>query len=703
MKSIKSKELDKKATELLKDMTIEDKVGQLVQYGRLKEREEKLVEEGKVGSFLNICGAEFINNIQKTIMESECKIPLLIGDDVIHGYKTIFPIPLAESCSWDLKLVEDNASIGAKEASTEGINVIFAPMVDIARDPRWGRVAEGAGEDTFLGSEIASARVRGIQRNDWNDRPYVTACPKHFLGYGAAEGGRDYNSVDISERAIRETYLPPFKAAIDAGAATIMCSFNDLNGVPSSCNNFILNDILRKELEFEGIVISDWESIEELIYHGIAEDKKEAALKAINATVDIDMHSGSYESNLVKLVKEGFVNENLLDNAVKRILKVKLALNLFENPYANTSIGENIIRCKDNIAMTRDAARKSIVLLKNENKMLPLSKNLKSIALIGPLAKDKQNPLGCWVPKGKAENVVSVFEGLKNKLGDNIAINFAKGSEVLTSIQSGIEDAVKVAKVSEVVIMVLGESADMSGENHNRAHIDIPMSQKELLKEVLKVNKNVILVLMNGRPLTLQWESENVPAILEAWHLGDESGNAICDVLFGDYNPSGKLTITFPRCEGQIPLYYNHKSTGRPNFKKYLDIEETPLYPFGYGLSYTEFEYKNIKLSSNEINLGETIKVEAEITNIGDLEGEEIVQLYIRDLVASITRPVKELKGFKKIKLKPNESQKVIFELGEKELGFLDQNNDFKVEKGKFKVWIGKNSVEGLEEEFNIL
>lgn len=702
MADFKNKQIEEKASEILKSLSLENKIGQLVQYGKLKEREMMLVKKGNIGSFLNVYGAEKINKLQKTIMESECRIPLLFGDDVIHGYRTIFPIPLAESCSWNLGLMEETSAISAKEASTEGINVIFAPMVDIARDPRWGRVAEGAGEDTYLGSQIAKARVRGIQRNNWHHRAYITACPKHFLGYAAAEGGRDYNSVDISERTIRETYLPPFKEALQEGVGTIMCSFNDLNGIPSTGNKFLLKNILRKELGFQGIVISDWESVEELIYHGIAEDKKEASVKAAEATVDIDMNSGSYEENLMELVKEGIIKEDLIDDAVKRIIKLKLSLKLFDKSYIDTSLSKKIIRCKEHIEKSRQAARESIVLLKNENKLLPLNKNIKSIALIGPLADDKLNPLGCWALKGNPENVVSVMEGLKNKIGDEVTLNYVKGSEILSSITGGEEAAVEAAEKSEAVIMVLGESADMSGENHNRAHIGIPDAQRQLLKEVLKVNKNIVLVLMNGRPLTLEWENHNVPAILEAWHLGDESGNAISDVIFGDYNPSGRLTITFPRCEGQIPMYYNHKSTGRPGFKKYLDVDETPLYPFGYGLGYAKFQYRNIRLSSNKIKADETLQVEAEIANTGDVSGEEIVQLYIRDITASITRPVKELKGFKKIYLGPGQSKKITFNIGEEQLKFLDENYNYKVEAGKFNLWIAPNSSEGTKIEFEV-
>jgi len=697
-----NEKLLKQAREIVKNMTLEEKIGQLVQYGKLKERQWDLVKKGQIGSFLNVSGAKNINELQREILNSDCKIPLIIGDDVIHGYKTIFPIPLALSCSFDLELIEETCAISSEEASSEGINMIFAPMIDIARDPRWGRVAEGAGEDPYIGSEIAKARVRGYQRNNWNDRPFVTACAKHYIAYGAAEGGRDYNGADVSERTIREVYLPPFKAAIEEGCGSIMCSFNDLNGEPLSGNEYMLRKVLRDELNFKGVVVSDWESVEELIDHGFAEDKKEAAYKGIKAGVDIDMNSGTYEENLYNLVKEGLVDEALIDEAAERIIALKLALNLFNISEIDEKLSEKVIRNKKYIDVALEAAKKSIVLLKNDG-ILPLSKNIKSIALIGPLVDDKVNPLGCWVCKGDPKNVVTVLEGIKSKLSEDVDINYSKGCEILEEIDGGIEEAKKVAKDSEVVVMVLGEAGNMSGENNNRAYLDIPKPQKMLLEEILKVNKRVVLVLMNGRPLTLEWEDKHLPAIVEAWHLGEQSGNAIADILFGDFNPSGKLTITFPRCVGQIPIYYNHKNTGRPTFKKYLDVEETPLYPFGYGLSYTRFEYFDLELSKEEIKLGEKITAKVKIKNVGDREGEEIVQLYIRDISASITRPVKELKGFKKISLKPGEVKEVEFEIGEKELALLDKDYNFVVEPGTFKICIGPNSVEGLEKELKVV
>lgn len=701
MLNIKNENISKKVEELLSKMSLKEKIGQLVQYGRYEKAENEMVEKGEIGSFLNLSGADKINDVQDIILKSKNKVPVLIGDDVIHGYKTTFPIPLAESCSWDLELIEETAAISAREASTEGVNCIFAPMVDIARDPRWGRVAEGAGEDTYLGSLIAKARVKGIQRNDWDDRPYISACPKHFLGYGAAIGGRDYSEADISERAIRETYLPPFKAAIDEGAGTIMCSFNDLNGVPSSGNKFLFQKLLREELGFEGAVISDWESIEELVYHGLAKDKREASIKAIEAGVDIDMHSGSYKENLLKLVKEDKVSEELINRAVRRILRVKIALNLFETPCTDNRLSQNIIRAKEHIDKALEAARKSIVLLKNDN-ILPLKKNLKSIAVIGPHVLNPWSYLGCWAGKCDTEKVVTIIDGIRSKIGEEAEIHYAKGSEIFEPIENGVAEAVKAAEKAEVVILAVGDG-DQSGENRNRVNIDIPKVQRDFIKEIIKLGKPVVMILINGRPQALEWENEHIPAIVEAWNGGEQAGNAIADVLFGDFNPSGKLTITFPRSVGQIPIYYNHKNTGRPNFKRYLDSEDSPLYPFGYGLSYTNFEYKNISISSEKIRKGETLKVSAEIVNIGNYTGEEVVQLYIRDITASITRPIKELRGFKKIKLKPLESMMIEFELTEKDLGFLDGNFNFIIEAGEFKVWIGPNSGEGLEKSFEVI
>lgn len=695
--------IKEKSEKILSTMSLEEKIGQLVQFGKLEQKEIQLIKIGQVGSFLNVYGAEAVNEIQKIAMESGALIPLLIGDDVIHGYKTIFPIPLGESCSWDLKLIEETAAIAAREASTEGVNVIFAPMVDVARDPRWGRVAEGAGEDVYLGSKIAAARVRGIQRNDWSDRPKVTACPKHFIGYSAAEGGRDYNSVDISERSLRETYLPPFIAAIHAGAGTIMCSFNDLNGVPASANKFLLTTLLREELKFEGVLISDWESIEELIYHGLAKDKKEATIKAINAVVDIDMNSSCYHDHLTELVKVGNLSVKLIDEIVTRILRLKINLGLFHNAITDVNLSSKFIRSKEHIEKAREAAKKSIVLLKNQGSILPLCKNLKSIAVIGPMADDNENPLGCWSFKGNPNNVITVLKGVSNKVSNKTEISYAKGSGILECEESVILKAVKIAQKAEVVIMVVGESKDMSGENHNRSYIGIPECQRKLIEAVLKTRTPMVLVLMNGRPITLTYENENVPAILEAWHLGDESGNAIADVLFGDYNPSGKLVMSFPRNVGQVPIYYNYKSTGRPSFKKYIDVDESPLYPFGYGLSYTEFSYKNMTLEKSKIKLGHPLRVTIEVENCGTMEGEEIVQLYIRDLVASITRPIKELKGFQKIFLIPGECRTVEFILTDEELGFYDENFKFGVETGEFHIWIGTNSVEGLKSDFEII
>lgn len=688
--------------ERMNRLSLDEKIGQLVQYGRYREREKAMAAEGKIGSFLNLSGAGKINALQEEAIKSNAAIPVMIGDDVIHGYRTIFPIPLAESCSWDLELMEETAAIAAREAAADGIHIIFAPMVDISRDPRWGRVAEGAGEDPFLGSKIAEARVRGFQRNDWEKGPWVTACPKHFLGYGAAEGGRDYNTVDLSERSIRETYLPPFQAAIEAGAGSIMCSFNDLNGLPSSANRFLLRTLLREELGFEGVVISDWESVEELIPHGVAGDKAEAALKGMLAGIDIDMHSGCYEENLKRLVEEGKLPLALIDEAVFRILVLKERLGLFDDPYTDPKEAKERMRHPVHVAKAREMAAKSIVLLKNEGNLLPLAKEVSSIAVIGPLGDDHENPLGCWSCKGSPEHVVSVLEGVREAF-PQATIRFEKGSDLLEKIPGGVERAKEIAARSEVVLMVLGEGRGMSGENHNRADLGIPHAQRRLLEEVYKVNPMVVLILMNGRPLTLTWEAAHIPAILEAWHLGDETGHAVADLLSGAVNPSGKLTISFPSSVGQIPIYYNHKRTGRPTFPKYLDEEGTPLYPFGYGLSYTKFLYRDLHLSDRTLTKEGSITATVIVENIGDRDGDEIVQLYIQDEVSSFTRPVKELKGFQRVHIKRGEARDVTFQITKDELLMLDENFRQVAEPGRFKLWIGPNSVEGLEEEFELI
>ena len=712
---------DAKIDSIISIMTIEEKAGQLNQissglgFGPVirqddLEAQKVMVKEGRIGSFLNAIGAGITRDLQKVaVEESRLKIPLLFGLDVIHGFKTTFPIPLAEASSWDPKAVEKSARYAAKEASASGIHWTFAPMVDIARDPRWGRIAEGSGEDTYLGSVMAAARVRGFQGN-LNSNENIIACVKHFAAYGAAEGGRDYNSVDISERTLREVYLPPFKAALDAGAKTFMCSFNEISGIPSSTNRHLLTGILRDEWKFDGFVVSDWNSVGELIPHGIATDLKEAALLGLNAGVDMDMEARAYINNIPELVKQKKVSEKVLDEAVKRILKIKFELGLFDNPYkyCNEELEKTNILSKENKEAALDVARKSIVLLKNDNNILPLKRDTKTIAVIGPLGNDQRDPLGCWSALGNSNNVVSLLEGIKNKASDDSKILFAKGCDINGDSNYGFKEAIETANKSDVVILALGESGNMTGEASSRSNIDLPGVQETLASEIYKTGKPIIVVLMNGRPLAINWLSENIPAILETWFLGIQTGNAIADVLFGDYNPSGKLPVTFPRSAGQIPIYYNHKSTGRPGSdyvrfsSKYFDLPITPLYPFGFGLSYTKFEYDKIKLSSEKISPNDELKVSVNIKNAGNYDGEEVVQLYIKDDFASVTRPVKELKGFQKIYIKKGETKTVEFTIGKEQIAFYDQDMNRTVEPGTFKVYVGTNSVDDQEASFEV-
>jgi len=717
-----NKSIEERIDSVLSKMTLEEKVGQLVQYSggfdtgtqtaRPSEAHEKLISKGKVGSFLNVFGTESTRRLQKIALEeSRLKIPLIFGLDVIHGFRATFPVPLAESCTWDPQLVQMSARWQATEAASTGLHWTFNPMVDIARDPRWGRIVEGSGEDPYLGSLMAAARVKGYQGDNLSADNTIVACAKHFAGYGGAEGGRDYNTVDMSERTFRDVYLKPFHAAVEAGVGTLMSSFNEIGGVPQSGSKFLLTDILRKEWGFDGFVVSDWNSVGELIPHGFAKDLKDAAILGINAGVDMDMEASAYFNFLADLINQGKVSKNVLDESVKRVLRIKFRLGLFDDPYkyCNSELEKKTILNKEIVNASREVAKKSIVLLKNEKNLLPLNKNLKSIAVIGPLANSKDDPLGPWAAQGRAEDVVSVVEGLKNKLGNSVEIHYEEGCKVNDPSKNDFAKAVEVAQKSEIVILCVGESRGMSAEARSRAYLDLPGVQEDFVKEIYKTGKPIVVVLMNGRPLTINWISENIPAILETWFLGIQSGNAIADVLFGDYNPSGKLTTTFPRYVGQVPLYYNHKNTGRPHNKNdfytsyYFDIDNSPLYPFGYGLSYTTFEYSNLSLSSDRIKKDGTITVTVNVKNSGKYEGEEIVQLYIRDLVGSVTRPVKELKDFKKILLKPHETKTVHFLITPDKLMFYDINMNYTIEAGDFKVFVGKNSVDVLEASFSVI
>jgi len=701
--------INKRVEDLLRRMTLEEKVGQMCQYSGFSDAFESLVKEGKVSSFLNVQGAENSNRIQKiAVEESRLGIPLIFGLDVIHGYSTIFPIPLGWASSWDPDMVKKAASIAAKEASADGVHWTFAPMVDIARDPRWGRIAEGAGEDPFLGSAMARALVEGYQGTDLADPETIVACPKHYVAYGGAEGGRDYNTVDISDRVLREIYLPPFKAAVKAGAGIIMSAFNDLSGVPASANPYTLTTILRKEWGFEGFVVSDWNSVGELISHGIAGTPAEAAKEAVDAGVDMDMCGDIYQRSLVQLVKEGWISEKTVNEAVRRILRIKFKLGLFEHPYVDPNRARTVIQSKEHLEVALELAKRSIVLLKNEEGLLPIRKDIGSIAVIGPLADNHNEPLGSWSCVGDPKDVVTVLEGIKSRASPNTKILCAKGCEIEGTSTEGFEDAIDKAKESDVAIVVVGESRDMSGEAASRVSLDLPGVQEELVKAVYETGVPVIEVLMNGRPLSISWSAEHVSAILEAWFLGVQAGNAIADVIFGNYNPSGKLPVTFPRTVGQVPIHYNHKNTGRPPTavkwtSKYIDAPHTPLFPFGHGLSYTKFEYSNLQINSKGKGAAQRVEVSVDVKNVGDCKGDEIIQLYLRDVVASVTRPVKELKGFKGITLEPGEKKTVKFTLTLENLSFIGRDMRRIVEPGTFMVMAGKSSEDiQLEGTFTV-
>lgn len=713
---------------LIKKMTLAEKVGQMNQYngfwevtgpvpkeGNAKQKYEHL-KAGLVGSVLNVRGVENVRKLQEIVVkESRLGIPLIFGLDVVHGHKTLSPIPLAEAASWDLKAMELSARVAAIEASAVGINWTFAPMVDISRDARWGRVMEGAGEDPFLGSKIATARVKGFQGNDLSANNTIIACAKHFAGYGFAEAGRDYNTVDVSTSTLYNIIFPPFKAAVDAGVKTVMNSFNVLNGIPATANSFLQRDVLKESWNFKGFVISDWGSGLEMIDHGFAKNLKHVAELSANAGSDMDMESYAYISHLKTLVEEGKVRMAVIDEAVRRILSVKFELGLFDDPYryCDAAREKELLYHPDHAKAALDMAKKSIVLLKNENGLLPLQKSQKKIAVIGALANDKTSPLGSWRIGSEDSTAISVVEGLK-KFSNQF--KYAKGADVVTGTvsftseltvnetdKSGFAQAIQLAKSSEVVIMVLGEHGFMSGEGRSRSKLNLPGLQQELLEEVYKVNKNIVLVLMNGRPLALPWAAKNIPAIVEAWQLGTESGNAIAQVLFGEYNPSGKLPMSFPRSEGQVPIYYNQMNTGRPGPKPdvfwshYSDESNQPLYPFGFGLSYSKFEYSNLEIDSSNTS---AIKVSVSVRNSGKVGGEEVTQLYIHDKFASVVRPVKELKGFEKFYLAAGESKKVSFTLTDELLGFFNNNGKFTVEPGEFEVMIGTSSNEGLRGSF---
>ncbi len=704
-------------------MTLEEKVGQMHQIagndavtGPLNpsSNDGEDLRKGLVGSMLNVVGADKTYKYQKiAVEESRLGIPLIFGHDVIHGCKTIFPIPLAESCSWDLDIIERSAQIAAYEASAMGLHWTFAPMVDIARDPRWGRISEGAGEDTYLAAKIAEARVKGFQGDDLGSLNTVAACAKHFAAYGASEAGRDYNQVDISENSLRNIYLPPFKAALDAGVASFMNAFNVLNGIPSTINELLVKSILKAEWKFAGIVVSDYNSIGELVQHGVAKDKMESAELAANALCDMDMAGYCYRDHLVELVREGKVAESIIETAVEKILILKYRLGLFDDPYrfSKPNREKELLLNKGHRDSARDCARKSIVLLKN-NCVLPLTRNsgIKKIALIGPLAESKFDMLGSWYCAGDENDVVSFYEGMKNRFGKDYEINYSKGCEIDSPDEEDFSEANNLGEQSEIIFAYVGEAGLMSGEASCRTDISLPGNQLSLLKELKKTGKPLVVVLSNGRPLEINWISENVDAILETWFLGVEAGNALADIISGDFNPSGKLTVTFPRNVGQIPIYYNHLNTGRPLHEnptehyrsRYLDSSIESLFPFGFGLSYTKFEYSNFSLSKNKIAFSDELIAEVDVKNIGDIAGEEIVQLYIHDKVATISRPVKELKAFKKIYLASGETKKVEFNLSAEDFKYYDKNKEWNIEPGTIEIFVGPNSVELLMQKVEI-
>jgi beta-glucosidase len=729
-------------SELMSKMTLEEKIGQLnlptsgdITTGQANSSNvAKNIEQGKVGGLFNIKSVQKIKEVQKIAVEkSRLKIPLLFGMDVIHGYETTFPIPLALSCIWDMNLIKTTAQIAAQEASADGINWTFSPMVDISRDPRWGRVSEGSGEDPYLGSQIAKAMVTGYQGDDLSKNNTLLSCVKHFALYGAPEGGREYNTVDMSRIRMYNEYFPPYKAAIDAGVGSVMASFNEIDGIPATANKWLMTDVLRTQWGFKGFVVTDYTAIMEMEYHGIGNMQTVSAL-ALKAGIEMDMVSDGFLGTLKKSLDEGKVTMQEIDNAVRLILNAKYNLGLFHDPYryCDEKRAKTEIFTSSNRSEARKIAAQSLVLLKNDNQLLPLKKS-GTIALIGPLADAKENMAGTWSVATKQENSISLLAGIKAAVGTSAKILYAKGSNL--DYDAALEEkatmfgktlnrdnrtnevilaeALKIANQSDVIIAALGESAEFSGECSSRTNIEIPQAQKELLNELLKTGKPIVLVLFNGRPLVLTDENATVPAILDVWFAGSEAGYAIADVLFGDENPSGKLTMTFPRSIGQIPIYYAHKNTGRPlvnkegKFEKfktnYIDERNDPLFPFGFGLSYTTFTYGNLSISSNKMTPSETIKVSVPVTNSGKFDGKEVVQLYIRDVVGSVTRPLKELKGFQKIEIKKGETKTVTFEISIEDLKFYNADLQFVAEPGKFEIFIGTNSDTTNKIEFDLV
>ncbi|WP_423129688.1 beta-glucosidase BglX [Gaoshiqia sp. Z1-71] len=722
------KQTEEKIQNLISRMTLEEKIGQMSQFdpGQFggDENMKQAIKDGKVGSILNLIGAEKVNELQKiAVEESRLGIPLIIGRDVIHGYRTIMPIPLGLAASWNAEVTREAMTVSAREAASEGIHWTFAPMIDISRDPRWGRIAESCGEDSYLTEVMAEAMVKGFQGDKLSDPETIAACAKHYVGYGAAEGGRDYNTTYIPEVQLRNDYLPPFKAAKEAGVATFMSAFNDLNGIPASGNEFTLKTILREEWGFNGMVVSDWASVAEMIPHGYAANKKEAAEKALKAGIDMEMASDCYVENIQALLDEGKLDMKTIDRYVANILRLKSDLGLFDHPYTPDDAAAKTLLAPKHLEVAQKAAEESFVLLQNKHELLPLSNQISSVAVIGPLADAPHDQMGTWVFDGKKENTITPLVALSQRLGPD-KVHFAKGLELSrTKTTEGFSEAVAAARKSDVVLLFLGEEAILSGEAHCLADLNLQGAQNELLNAVAETGKPVVLIIMAGRPLTIGPELEKADAVLYAWAPGTMGGPAIADILFGDKAPSGKLPVTFPKTVGQVPIYYNHKNTGRPanhsnwtaidkipaeavqhslgNTSHYLDAGFEPLFPFGFGLTYTTFDYSTLELSSKSMPVNGSVDVSVTVENAGKREAQEVVQLYIRDRAGTVTRPVKQLRGFKKINLKPGEKQQVTIRLRAEDLSFFNGSN-YVIEPGEFDIWMGPSSAEGLHAEFSI-
>ncbi|MFL6282701.1 MAG: beta-glucosidase BglX [Pyrinomonadaceae bacterium] len=745
-------DVERRIDALMARMTLEEKLGQLQQLGgdnggHANPDIYEMARAGHLGSTLGVRGARNTNDLQRAAVEgSRLKIPLIFGFDVIHGYRTLFPIPLGEAASFDPATAERSAYVAATEARAAGVHWTFAPMVDVARDARWGRIAEGSGEDTYLGMAMARARVRGFQGSDYSAQDRVVACAKHFVAYGAAESGRDYNTTDMSEQRLREVYLPPFKAAVDAGVATLMSAFNDVNGVPASGNPFTLTKILRGEWGFDGFVVSDYTSVQEMIAHGYARDGADAARLSLTAGVEMEMVSRLYNQNASELIRQGKLRMADVNEAVRRILRIKFRAGLFDRPYVDESREPAVTLSAENLRASREVAARSMVLLKNDGDALPLKKDLRSIAVIGPLADDPRAIIGSWSGDGRAQDSVTLLEAVKARVSQRTRVTYAKGVAIegkgvtgnydapppqpsaaggtnvaaageidparlatTPTSANSIAEAVRTVRDADAVIVVVGETAEMSGEAASRTSLDLPGRQLELLQAIHQTGKPYVVVLMNGRPLVINWLAENSPAILETWFSGTQGGNAIADVLFGDTNPGGKLPVTFPRASGEEPLYYNRPATGRPpsNEKytsKYLDVPVAPLYPFGHGLSYTTFRLSNLRLGAQRINASGSVGVTVDVENTGRRVGDEVVQIYIRDMVASRVRPTKELKGFQRVTLQPGERRTLTFKLTREELGFYNTAMQYVVEPGQFKVFAARSSADPdtLEANFEV-